>query len=132
MDTTYYDYSSSMTDAAVGGIFAGAMLIYWLIALAIGIILVIATWNIFKKANRPGWAAIIPIYSTIVTLQIAGMSPWMVLLMFVPIANVIVAILMNIKLAEKFGKGGGYAVGLILLPYVFIPMLAWGDATYQE
>lgn len=134
MSSSYYDYgyqSADLANAAIGGLFAGAMLIYWLIALAVGILVLVATWKMFTKAGKPGWAAIIPIYNTIVMLQIAGMSPWMVLLMFIPIANIIVMILMYVKLAEKFGKGGGYAVGLIFLPYVFIPMLAWGNAEYQ-
>lgn len=134
MSSSYYDYgyqSADLANVAIGGLFAGAMLIYWLIALAVGILVLVATWKMFTKAGKPGWAAIIPIYNTIVMLQIAGMSPWMVLLMFIPIANIIVMILMYVKLAEKFGKGGGYAVGLIFLPYVFIPMLAWGNAEYQ-
>jgi hypothetical protein len=30
-----------------------------------------------------------------------------------------------------FGKGPGFAVGMILLPFIFYPMLGFGDARYQ-
>lgn len=50
--------------------------------------------------------------------------------MFVPVANFIVAILMYIGIARNFGKGGGYAVGMIFLPIIFYPMLAFGSAEY--
>ena len=33
--------------------------------------------------------------------------------------------------AEKFGKGGGFVVGLIFLPFVFWPILGFGDAKYM-
>ena len=35
-----------------------------------------------------------------------------------------------VHLARAFGKGGGYALGLLLLPPVFIPLLAFGPAAY--
>ena len=35
------------------------------------------------------------------------------------------------KLAKAFGKSGGFAVGLIFLPYVFYPILAFDGSVYQ-
>ena len=43
----------------------------------------------------------------------------MMLLMLIPIANLIVSILLAVNLAKAFGKGTGFAVGLILLPGIF-------------
>ena len=45
----------------------------------------------------------------------------------IPIVN----ILFCIEYAKAFGKGAGFGIGLALVPFVFYPMLAWGDATYQ-
>ncbi len=39
-------------------------------------------------------------------------------------------IVSSIKFAKAFGKGGGYAVGLIFIPYVFLLILGFGNATY--
>jgi hypothetical protein len=52
--------------------------------------------------------------------------------MLIPVVNVVIAILIMIELAKVFGKDGGFTVGLILLPIVFYPILAFGDAKYID
>jgi len=37
-----------------------------------------------------------------------------------------------LKLAEKFGKEVGFAIGIILLWPIFLAILAFGDAEYQD
>jgi hypothetical protein len=37
---------------------------------------------------------------------------------------------MMIELAKVFGKTTGFGVGLALLGFIFIPILAFGDAQY--
>jgi hypothetical protein len=93
--------------------------------------MIAAMWKVFEKAGEPGWAAIIPIYNFLVLLKISGKPMWWIILFFIPLVNLIVAIVMLCSLAKNFGKGGGFALGLLLLPPVFYPMLAWGDARYQ-
>jgi len=86
--------------------------------------------EVFTKAGKPGWASIVPIYNIIVYLQIAGKPEWWVILMFIPVVNLIVGIIALLAFAKSFGKGGGFAVGMIFLPFIFLPMLAFGDAQY--
>ena len=88
-------------------------------------------WKVFTKAGKPGWAAIVPIYNIIVLLEIVGKPLWWIVLFIIPLVNIVAAILVNVALAEKFGKEIGFAVGLILLPIVFIPILGFGNATYR-
>ena len=38
----------------------------------------------------------------------------------------------DIAFIAPFGKGKGFAIGMLLLPYVFYPMLAWGNNDYQD
>ena len=38
---------------------------------------------------------------------------------------------MMVDLAKSFGKGGGFAAGLILLGFIFFPILAFGSSQYQ-
>ncbi|WP_374758343.1 DUF5684 domain-containing protein [Thermonema sp.] len=38
---------------------------------------------------------------------------------------------MYIDLAKSFGKGTGFGIGMLLVPFVFLPMLAFGDAEYE-
>ncbi len=105
----------------------GVLIVY----LAVILLVVAGFWKIFTKAGKPGWASIIPIYSTIVLLEIVGRPLWWLILLLVPIVNFVVAIILTIDLAKRFGKGGGFTAGLILLPVIFIPILGFGSAQYQ-
>jgi ABC-type transport system involved in cytochrome c biogenesis permease component len=66
-----------------------------------------------------------------VLLKVAGKPGWWVLLFFIPIVNLVIAIIAMIGVAQNFGKGGGFVVGLILLPIIFYPVLAFGSAQYR-
>ena len=103
---------------------------YLFVILAIAVFLIICQWKIYAKAGKPGWASIIPIYNIVILLEIVKKPIWWLLLMLIPVVNVVIAILIMIELAKVFGKDGGFTVGLILLPYVFYPILAFGDAKY--
>jgi hypothetical protein len=100
------------------------------VLLAIGIFLVVCQWKVYEKAGKPGWASLIPIYNIVVLLEIVRKPIWWLVLMLIPGVNMVIAILIMIELAKVFGKDGGFTVGLILLPYVFYPILAFGDAKY--
>ena len=43
----------------------------------------------------------------------------------------IVMILVALEMAKVFGKSAGFGVGLIFLPFVFYPILAFGSAQYK-
>lgn len=87
-------------------------------------------WVLYAKAGEPGWAALIPIYNLYILLKIAGKPGWWLLLMLIPFVSLVIAIITYIGVAKNFGKGGGFAFGLVLLPYVFFPILAFGSAEY--
>lgn len=72
-----------------------------------------------------------PIYNLIVLLEIAGKPLWWIILFFIPIVNLVFAFLLCIAVAKAFGKGTGFGVGLVLLGFVFYPILGFGDAKYQ-
>ncbi len=111
-----------------GGIVALVMMLIWL---AIAVLIIVAFWKVFTKAGEPGWAAIVPIYNLIVLLKIAGKPLWWIVLCIIPLVNLIPGIMVPIAIAEKFGKGIGFAIGLILLPFIFYPILGFGDARYR-
>lgn len=106
------------------------MFILFFIYLAIVVLLIVSYWKIYTKAGKPGWACIIPIYSTIVMLQIIGKPWWWIFLLFIPVANIVFAIWMINLLSKSYGKEEGFTVGLIFLPFIFYPILGLGDAKY--
>lgn len=102
-----------------------------IVQLVIVAVLIAALWKVFVKAGKPGWASIIPIYNTIVVLQIAGRPVWWIVLLLIPVVNLVIAIIVMIDLAKSFGKGTGFGIGLALLGIIFLPILGFGDARYQ-
>jgi len=112
---------------AAAGMGAGMVILM----LAVAALMIVSMWKIFTKAGKPGWASIIPIYNFVVMLQIAQKPEWWIILMFIPFVNIIIAIIIAVAIAEKFGKTSGFAIGMILLPIIFYPILAFGDARYQ-
>ncbi len=104
--------------------------IFWIVFLAILIVMIAALWKVFAKAGEPGWAAIIPIYNVMVLLKISGKPLWWIILFIIPIANLIVSILASLGLSKNFGKSDGFGIGLALLPFIFFPILGFGSATF--
>jgi len=104
---------------------------FMLVMLAFALLMVASAWKVFSKAGEPGWACLVPIYNMIVLLKIAGKPAWWFILLLIPLVNFIMAIMVSISLAERFGKGTGYGLGLALLSPIFYPMLAFGDARYR-
>ena len=101
-----------------------------IIWLALSALLIVSLWKVYSKAGKPGWASLIPIYNTYVLLKIGGKPGWWLVLFFVPFVNLVIIILALLAVAKAFGKGGGFVVGLILLPIIFWPILGFGGATY--
>jgi hypothetical protein len=99
--------------------------------LVLGLVAVAGMWKVFEKAGEPGWAAIVPIYNVVVLLKICGRPLWWIILFFVPFVSFIMWFVICFDVAKRFGKGAGFAIGLAILPFIFFPMLAWGDAKYQ-
>ena len=96
------------------------------------IVLIVANWKLFAKAGQPGWASIIPIYNLVILLQIVGRPTWWIAaILFCPPVGLVFSVIMMVDLAKSFGKGGGFAVGLILLGFIFFPILAFGSSQYQ-
>jgi len=94
------------------------------------VFIIASLWRVNTKAGQPGWAVLIPIYNVYVLLKVAGKPGWWLLLFLIPVVNIVIAILMYAGIAEKFGKGAGFAIGLIFISIIFFPILAFGNAEY--
>lgn len=123
--------------------FAFAFITFAVIILAILIFIIICEVKLFKKCGKPGWAAIIPFYSTWVLGEIAG-THWGVFVCailgsaldilgfnlsdgvnaIINIIELLALIAIYINVSKKFHKDTGFTVGLVLLSFIFIPILA--------
>jgi hypothetical protein len=127
---------NTLTTAESTGLaaFLGAYLVF---ILALAVFYVVCQWKIFTKAGVPGWIALIPIYNYWKLCEIVGRPGWWslsFLLSFIPLVGwivpLVVAIIVMVDLAKSFGKEPIFALLLILLPIIGLPMLAFGSAKY--
>jgi len=108
----------------------GFLMVFLIVFSILAIIQIIALWKLFVKAGKPGWACIVPIYNIIIMLEIARKPSWWFFLLLIPFVNIYFAIVMLNSIVKNFGKDSSFTVGVILLPYIFIPILGFGSARY--
>lgn len=108
---------------------------------------IIGMCKTFKKAGKPAWAAIVPIYNIVVLLEIIKMDWWHVLIVvgLSVIANInnealeiiggigqiVYTFIFMIKLSKTFGKSAGFGVLTAFFPYVGLMILGCGKDQYQ-
>ena len=123
------------------GLIIGAVVV-----LVIVLLTLIGYAKVYEKAGHPGWSVFVPIYGTMVLVKIIGKPSWWVIPISVfywitnfwdsslssvlSIANLVFSIWATNLLVHKFGKGTGFTVGMIFLPFIFAPMLGFGDDQY--
>ncbi len=136
-----------------GGI-SGTTLAFGLI---ICVLLIIAWWKIFTKAGIAGWKSLIPIYNIYLLYKIANVSFWIWAVLPYALMLVLIGIYPDAKemptfagillivgaifyligcwklskgLANSFGKGTLFALGLFFLTNLFYLILGFGNFKY--
>tara|TARA_B110000238_G_scaffold21382_1_gene20807 strand:- start:4084 stop:5781 length:1698 start_codon:yes stop_codon:yes gene_type:complete len=106
---------------------------WFLFFIAIQVIHFLGTWKLYVKAGRKAWEAIIPIYNGIVLMQIINRPKWWVLLLFVPVVNLLMFLVIWIETIRTFGfyrKVDSLLVIATLGGYIFYINYAT-EATYN-
>jgi hypothetical protein len=100
--------------------------------LFIAVFMIVSMWKIDEKAGQPGWASIVPIYNIIVYVKIIKKPMWWIIIFVIPVVNYVFLIWSVNLLSKRFGKDVVFTIGLLLLGFVFYPILAFGDAKYKD
>lgn len=110
--------------ASTGGLVSG--LIAYLIA---GLVLSF----VFAKADEPRWAAFVPFYNLYILTRMAGFNPLMFLIFLVPLANIVFAALIGIRIAKGFGRSTVFGiVGLWLFSLIGYLIVGLGSDKYDR
>jgi len=122
---------------ATGGMLAqaeGILVVFVVVMIALAVFMIAAMWALFVKAGQPGWAVLIPIYYQYILCKMIDKSGWWVVLMIIPYVGIIFTLIFMVmwcgQVSKNFGRGGGTAVGLFFLPYIFVPILGFGSAQW--
>ena len=89
----------------------------------------ISWFKIFSKSGQSGWKALVPFLNLFVFTKIVGKPPWwLIIYLIIPIGHILSAL----QIAKLFGKNMSFSIGLICLPIVFFPLLAFGKSEFQK
>ena len=132
-----YNYDNTYDYATIGVLYGSGflfkiILVMLILFVIIYIVTVVSRWKIFKKTGKHGWAALIPIYETIVLIQSAGLPIWYFALYLIPIANIYANFKVNVELAHKFGKSTGFGVVAFFFETICHLVLAFGKSQYVD
>ncbi|MBX9852109.1 MAG: hypothetical protein K2X86_10155 [Cytophagaceae bacterium] len=103
-------------------------IISFVIILIVAVPIIVSYWILFKKAGKPGWAAIIPFYNTLIILEIIKKPWWWLILMLLPYVSIIWHIWSTNLFVKSFGKDTGFTIGVLILPMIFLPILAFDSS----
>lgn len=131
------DSSAGIRDEKITSFFSEFYTILPIMILA-GIFQTIVMWLVYDKADQPGWASIVPFYNMWVLAEIAEKPGWWVLIILfsglIPyvggIIGMVLSIIITVGVARTFGRGVAFGIGLIFLPLVFYPVLAFSKNRY--
>lgn len=98
---------------------------FWL-CLAIGIVSSISSM-ILSSAMTQMTAA-----GGVSVANVTGVAVGILLMIATVVAALVIEIMFCVHLSRAFGHGGGYAVGLLLLPTIFMLILGLGNSRYQK
>ncbi len=132
---TFVDENSTISAEALGMFSCGFM--FGL--LCVLLLVLICQAMVFSKAGEPGWGAFVPIYNVVIMARIAGESEakglFCVFSGFIPFVGGFIQtwlmITFSIGIANNFGKGTLFGLGLAFLPFIFYPILAFSGGSYD-
>ncbi len=85
-----------------------------------------AMWGIFVKCGYKGWYALIPFVNLYYLCKVANQGDLFIVTL-IPIINIGMYWIILNGVAAKFGKSGNFGAGLFFLPFIFYPILGFGD-----
>lgn len=126
MSTTYEQLKTSGDYQIVSAL--GTSILF--IGIIIAILTIVSNWILFKRAGEKSWYSIIPLLSQYKLIKIAKgeRSLLWFILMFVPIANIIITVMVLYKFAQNFTKKDDSILPILnlLCPFIVGPILAFG------
>ena len=98
--------------------------------IGLSMLLVWISWfRIFSKAGQAGWKALVPFFNILTFTKLANKPAWWIIVYLVlPVGYILSAL----QVSKLFGKNLIFSLGMIFLPMVFFPILAFGKAEYAN
>lgn len=109
--------------------------ISFLVAVGVYVWYAVMFAKVLKRFGQPAWSAWVPVYNEMQLFKIGGQQPWLALLLYVPLAQ-IVGIVFKVfalhRISQQSWRGIGTTVLGVLLPPVWATVLAFGPSPDPE
>ena len=115
----------------IGNLILYIVIAIWLLSLGMSFLIMIGGNKIFEKAHKDPKSAYYPILNLFVMFEVVEMSSFLGILLFIPIINLIPLITMLYKLGKIFNTSTLFIIGLIIMPVIFYPVLAFSKRKYN-
>lgn len=96
------------------------------------LISLVSTWTIYRRLGIQGWKCLIPIYRWVVLFRGIGINAWLAILMLIPGVNLIMRLVVYFYMARTFRRSYAIVLGLVLLPLIYVPVVAFGNGKCQH
>ncbi len=96
------------------------------------VLVVFPCWLIFKKMGLQGWESLVPGYNLFKLFEKFFGNGWKFLLLMIPIYNIYLAIKFLLTFGKSFHKSTLFIVGMLFMPYIFLPLIAYSDDKYLD
>lgn len=83
----------------------------------------LALQAVFRKTGEQGWKAWVPVYNTVILLQLGGQSGWWMLCALVPGVSIVLYVMLIIA-CHRINQGFGYGAGMTVLAALLLPVWA--------
>ncbi|TYA84365.1 signal peptidase I [Seonamhaeicola marinus] len=77
---------------------------WFILILILQVVHALGTWKLYIKAGRKAWEAFVPIYNGVVLMKIINRPWWWIILLFLPIVNLFMLVIIWVETARSFGK----------------------------
>ena len=134
--------TNSENSSLAASIGIGLLIFFIFLAFLIWIFTAIYRWQLFVKAGKNGWEAIIPFYSGWTLYEISGFPGWMSLIWlaaFIPgvryvigHATIALSIVTSISICKKFNRNNNFWILVAILPIVGLAIIAFSDDKYDK
>lgn len=134
-------------------------IVVFVVKLLFAVVMIVSCYNLFTKAGLPGWLAFLPLANIFTFVSLAGLRQSWALLFFTPLLTyalivsesfgwiifvipfvvlfpvlppLVAYFVVGFSVGKTHGKNWRFSLGLVFLPFIFLPLLAKSTNKYID
>ncbi len=100
--------------------------VYYVLGFLGSAVVWVAMCKVFVDNGESWWMTIVPVYNVYLVNKWNGNTGWLVPLCLLPYIGTLYLCYLAFQLGRNYGRSMGFSVGCALVPFVFLPIMAFG------